>query len=67
MIPHRQIIENVGFADISSNFHEFGETPGARSHGFGKAVKPTFSVVDHGKEWSYLFPTVPMNSEHSGA
>ena len=31
MIPHRQIIENVGFFNISNNVHEVGETSGAKS------------------------------------
>ena len=29
MIPHKQIMDNVGFANISNNFHEFGKTSGA--------------------------------------
>ena len=32
MIPHRQIMEIVGFTKISSTFHEFGETSEIKIH-----------------------------------
>ena len=35
MIPHRLIMEFVGFTSIANNFHEFGETSGAGAIVFG--------------------------------
>ena len=29
MIPHKRLVENDGFTNMSNNFHEFGESSGA--------------------------------------
>ena len=60
MIPPIQIMENVGcFANISNNFHEFGETSGAGAVGavtieiVGNVGKTNMipTKKNHGKCW----------------
>ena len=47
MIPHRQLMENVGFTNISNTCHEFGKTSRAGAIVSGIMDIATLSMIPH--------------------
>ena len=66
MLSHRQIMENVGFTNISNNFHDF-RNYGSVSRGFSKFMEIVgivgFTNIFRTQSWKLLvLPTISMLS-----